>query len=135
MTQTSTRNHNPSASASRWVTSSRQWPAARGRCLRLRAGGRGNPQLARLGLAFEEILVVLVGLGDHLLGLGRVESTLAVAKAVDGLVVGRLVPAEPLADARDGAGVELLDVVDVVDGGGVLVLGVDGDDLPVELAV
>ena len=47
--------------------------------------------------------------------------------------VGRLVPAEPLTDARHGARVVLLDVADVVDVLGVLVRAGDRDDLPVEL--
>ena len=47
--------------------------------------------------------------------------------------VGRLVPAEPLTDARDGARVVLLDVADVVDVLGVLVRAGDRDHLPIEL--
>jgi len=47
---------------------------------------------------------------DSLLGAERL---LAVAEAVDGLSVGRLVPAEPLADPGDGARVELLNVVNL----------------------
>jgi hypothetical protein len=46
---------------------------------------------------------------------------------------GRLVPAEPLTDARDGARVVLLDVADVVDVLGVLVRAGDRDHLPIEL--
>eukprot|EP00966_Prymnesium_polylepis_P227254 5258649-Prymnesium_polylepis.1 len=69
------------------------------------------------------------GTWPHLLGLRRAERLLAVAEAVDRLAVGRLVPAEPLADAGDGARVKLLNVVDVVDLVGKLVAGVDRDHL------
>ena len=94
--------------------------AGRTRLVRLREGQEGG---ARHRRARRE------GARAHLLGLGGVECLLAVAEAVDRLVIGGLVPAEPLADARDGARVVGLDVVDVVDLVGELVVGVEGDDL------
>ena len=63
------------------------------------AAGLLEPQLARLGLALHQVVVELVRLLDDRLGLRSAERALAVAKAVDGLVIRGLVPAEPLANA------------------------------------
>ena len=69
---------------------------------------------------------------DNLLGLSGVKVLLVEAEAVEGLVIGSLVPAEPLTDTiLDGVG----DVIDVFVLLGKGVVDCDCKNLPVELAV
>mmetsp|Transcript_58851 Transcript_58851/g.127742 ORF Transcript_58851/g.127742 Transcript_58851/m.127742 type:complete len:285 (+) Transcript_58851:280-1134(+) len=94
-----------------------------------------EPELALVGLAGHEALPGVVGLLNDLQGHLLVQRLLVEAEGIDGLVVGGLVPAEPLADAADDARALRLDVADVVQLGRELVVLADRDDLPVELAV
>mmetsp|Transcript_18235 Transcript_18235/g.60116 ORF Transcript_18235/g.60116 Transcript_18235/m.60116 type:complete len:348 (+) Transcript_18235:19-1062(+) len=116
------------------ASAGRQRPGTKVSLSSCRNRGLG-PQLARVRLARHQVLVEAVGLLDDVHGLLGAERLLAVPERVDRLPVRGLVPPEPLADARDGARVKLLNVVHVVDLRGVLVGGVDRDQLPVELAV
>mmetsp|Transcript_26791 Transcript_26791/g.58382 ORF Transcript_26791/g.58382 Transcript_26791/m.58382 type:complete len:309 (+) Transcript_26791:69-995(+) len=108
-----------------------------GICLSL---GRGlhlleGKLLGVLTLAAHEGVVELVGLGDHLHSVLLVHALIVEAVLVGGLAVGDLVVTEPGADGIDGAGELLLDIGNVVAGSGLLVAGVDGDDLPVKLTI
>ena len=86
----------------------------------------GQPELSGIRVTGLELLPGLVSLGNDLLGLGGVEVLLVEAESVEGLVVGGLVPPEPLPDAiLHGVG----DVADVVVLLGEVVVGGDGDDL------
>ena len=88
-----------------------------------------EPELALVGLASHEVLPGVVGLLNDLQGHLLVQRLLVEAEGVDGLVVGGLVPAEPLADAADDARALRLDVADVVQLGRELVVLADRDDL------
>mmetsp|Transcript_16723 Transcript_16723/g.48018 ORF Transcript_16723/g.48018 Transcript_16723/m.48018 type:complete len:323 (-) Transcript_16723:7-975(-) len=91
-----------------------------------------QPKLSGFGVTSLELLPGLVGLGNDLLGLGGIEELLIETEAVEGLVVGGLVPAEPFPDTvLDGIG----DVVNVVVLLGERVVDGNGNDLPVQLAV
>lgn len=91
-----------------------------------------GPKLSLLGGSRLEILPGLVGLLDNLGGLRLVQELLIEPESVQRLVIRSFVPPEPLPyPILNGRG----DVIDVVVLGGEGVGGVDGDDLPVELAV
>mmetsp|Transcript_19749 Transcript_19749/g.54923 ORF Transcript_19749/g.54923 Transcript_19749/m.54923 type:complete len:336 (+) Transcript_19749:583-1590(+) len=92
--------------------------------------------LAELTLlvAGEELLPCVVAFLDEGVGVLLVHELLSQSKDIWWLAVWDLVGAEPLADGIEHAWHLLLDVVDVVEEWGPLVLTVDGDDLPVGFA-
>mmetsp|Transcript_49682 Transcript_49682/g.124636 ORF Transcript_49682/g.124636 Transcript_49682/m.124636 type:complete len:216 (-) Transcript_49682:501-1148(-) len=93
------------------------------------------PQLALGHLALQQPLVRLVRLRYHLLRCSFVDGLSVVAEGVEGLPIRHLVPPEPLSYAGYGVWVELLEILEGVDRVEVGVAHLDGDDLPVELAV
>mmetsp|Transcript_1280 Transcript_1280/g.3721 ORF Transcript_1280/g.3721 Transcript_1280/m.3721 type:complete len:271 (+) Transcript_1280:107-919(+) len=82
-----------------------------------------------------QVVVELVGLVDDLEGEVLVKALVVVTELVLRLAVGHLVVAEPDQDLLELPWELPLDVVDVVHLVGLWVVHVDGDDLPVELAV
>mmetsp|Transcript_35954 Transcript_35954/g.80036 ORF Transcript_35954/g.80036 Transcript_35954/m.80036 type:complete len:256 (+) Transcript_35954:737-1504(+) len=82
-----------------------------------------------------EVHVGLVGLLDHLVGVGLVLALIVEAKLVGGLAVRDLVVTEPLQDLLQLTGEVLLHVSHVVHQRGLGVIHADGNDLPVQLAV
>mmetsp|Transcript_16624 Transcript_16624/g.52328 ORF Transcript_16624/g.52328 Transcript_16624/m.52328 type:complete len:290 (-) Transcript_16624:195-1064(-) len=97
-------------------------------------GGR-HPELLLVRLAVAELAPGLVRLRHHLQGFRPRQGALLEAEAVQRLLVRRLVPPEPLADAGHHAPALGLDVADVLELRRQRVVRADADDLPVQLAI
>lgn len=102
---------------------------------RIAEGSVGNGHALGVDLAADKAVPRLLALLDDIEGVGLVLGLAAERELVLGLAVGDLVDAEPLVRGTEQAREVALDVLDVVHLGGVGVLDVDGDDLPVGLAI
>lgn len=96
---------------------------------------KANAVLCCLVLAADQAAPGVMALVDHVEGVVTVLGLAVEGKLVRGLAVGHLVHAEPLVGGLEQARLVFPDIVDVVDDVGQGVLHVDGQDLPVGLAL
>ncbi|GIX63465.1 DUF3794 domain-containing protein [Babesia caballi] len=97
--------------------------------------GLRKPKAARTELAAQQLPVRLVSFLEDLLRLSAGDEVLARHKLVQRLPLGGLVPPQKLQNASGGAGVEAVNVGQVLDLVEVRIVGADDQHLPVDFAL